>query len=110
MTSELPELFQVAPVESATNPPKVLVPVAEVIDRLPLAPPPIDVKPVTEKFAPPIENADASPIEIFPFTAIVPVEPVNDPPPESAIPPLNVWVAVEAKYDPLLIVAKPVTV
>src|SRR5258708_48903 len=97
MTSELPELFQIAPAESEVSPPKVLVPVEDVIERLPLVPAPIDVSPVTERVEPAIVIEDASPIERFPLIVIVPVEPVNEPPPEIERSPLNVWVDVEAR-------------
>ena len=47
VSAEFPELFQVAPVLIVTKPVKIFVPVAEEIVRLPLAPAPTAVVPVT---------------------------------------------------------------
>ena len=48
LTISLAELFQVAPAEMVTLP-NVLVPVAELITKLPVDPPPTTVVPVTVK-------------------------------------------------------------
>ena len=47
VTGEFPELFQLAPVLIVTKPAKIFVPVAEVMFRMPLVPPPTVVVPVT---------------------------------------------------------------
>ena len=52
VTGEFPELFHVDPLAAVIKPVKILVPVAEDITKLPLAPPPTAVVPVTVKLNP----------------------------------------------------------
>ena len=67
-TGELPELFQVLPAAVVTEPVNSLAPVAELITRLPLVPPPTVVVPVTVKANPAVVNVVPLPIERLPPT------------------------------------------
>ena len=63
-------LVHVPPAATVTRPTKVLVPVAEVIVRLPLVPPPTVVVPVTVKLKPATVNVVPSPTESAPPTVV----------------------------------------
>lgn len=75
VTAELPELFQVLPAAVVMAPTKILVPVAELITRLPLVPPPTVVVPLTVRSKPAAVKVVPSPIAklppIFKLTAVV---------------------------------------
>jgi len=67
--AELPELFQVPPVLTVTNPVKILVPVEEDTVRLPLVPAPMVVVPVTVKAKPAAVKVVPSPMLRLPVIA-----------------------------------------
>ncbi len=80
VTAELPELFQVAPLLIVTNPVNNLVPVGELITRLPLVPSPIVVVPVTVKLYPVAVNAVPFLIKRLLFiTMLAPVVALDEP-------------------------------
>ena len=66
VTSSFPELFQVPTDATVTNPVNIFVPVDEDITKLPLAPPPTVVVPVTVKSNAPAVNVVPLPIDKLP--------------------------------------------
>ena len=71
VTSPFPELLQVAPAAVVTKPVNVFVPVDDVMVKLPVAPPPTVVVPVTLKLKAPTDKSAPLLIAIVPTTVVL---------------------------------------